>query len=166
MDSFTQKLSDKDLRRTLRIHYFGYKYTLITPVIGALVSLYFIFTLIRDPESYEHTTLLLVIAGVFFLLRPRLYINKIFSNIKSQKISEGTMTIQLTDDEKVISSIGQTQSVIPLKDLYAQADKQDFLFLYVAKNNFLALDKREMPGAMLQKIKDILKRYNIRKRGW
>jgi hypothetical protein len=166
MESFTQKLSDKDLRRTLRIHYFGYKYTLITPVIGGLVTLYLLFTLISDPQSYEHTTLLLMVAGVFFMIRPRLYISKIFANIKSQKISEGTMTVQLTEDEKVVSSVGESKSIFPLKDLYAHADKQDFLFLYVAKNNFLALDKREMPATMLHKLTGIMDKNNIKKRGW
>ncbi len=164
MQSFTQNLSDKDLKKTLRIHYFGYKYTLITPVMGGLVSLYLIYHIIANPGLPEPAIWLLLIAGAFFILRPRLYINRIFSNIKARKIAEETMSITLTDDEKISSVVGESQSLIPLKELHRYADKQDFFFLYVSKDNFLVLDKREMPTGFLNKLHDIMEKYNIRKR--
>ncbi len=164
MHSFTQNLSDKDLRKTLRIHYYGYKYTLITPVLGALVTLFFLVRLALDPQSFEPVVLLVLVAGVFFMLRPRLYISRIFANIKSQKLTGQPLNVQLDDDEKIVSTAGDSQSVISLKELHRYAETSDFLFLYVTKNNFLALDKREMPSAMLQKVKSIIEKYRIRKR--
>jgi len=164
MFSFTQHLSDKDLRRALRIHYFGYKYTLITPALGALVALYFLVDLVIHPDQFNPSKLLLLIAGLFFILRPRLYITNIFRNIRSQKISESPATIRLTEDEKISSQVGESNSVNALQELFAYADKQDFLFLYVARNNFLILDKRLMPQGMLEKLISLLLHHRIRKK--
>jgi len=165
MYTYTQHLSDKDLRRALRIHYFGYKYTLITPALGALVALYFLVDLVIHPDQFNPSKLLLLIAGLFFILRPRLYITNIFRNIRSQKISESPATIRLTEDEKISSQVGESNSVIALQELFAYADKQDFLFLYVARNNFLILDKRLMPQGMHSQILSIFAKFRIKRRG-
>jgi len=164
MQKFTQKLSDQDLRKALRIHYFGYKYTLITPIMGAAVSLYLLYLIINSPWPPEPTMWLLLIAGAFFILRPRLYINRILSNIKSQKMFAGSMSIELTEDERIIATAGDSMSVMPLKDLYGFTNRQDFLHLYLAKNNFLILDKREMSETMLEKLISLLEKHAIRKR--
>jgi hypothetical protein len=164
MYTFSQQLSDKDLRNALRIHYFGYIYTLITPVLGALISLYFIATMIIQPESFNPSKLLLLIAGLFFILRPRLYITNIFRAIRSQKNAEFPATINLTEDNKIESHVGESSSTISLEELFAYADKQNFLFLYVTRNNFLILDKREMPVGMHEKLISLLLIFRIKKK--
>lgn len=164
MNSFTQQISDEDLRKALRIHYFGYKFTLITPVLGALISLYFLVNLITQPDAFNPSKLLLLIAGVFFILRPRLYITNIFRAIRSQKNADLPANIELTEHETLVSRVGESSSIIALKELFAYADKQDFLFLYVGRNNFLILDKRVMPELMYQQMVRIFEHYRIKRK--
>ena len=163
MIEFKQSISDSDYRKAIAIHYFGYGYTYINPILGLILLLVVIPLIIASPTSLDYGSIILLVLGLFLMVRPMLYINNVFRSIKSNKMSPTETSIQITEDRIVITTQDNIESV-HLRNLYAYCNKQTFLFLYFARNQYLVLDKRKMSQAQLEKAVERLEKLNIKRR--
>ncbi len=165
MIGLEQKLSTKDLKKAIRIHYFGYKYTYINPILGVGIVLISTYYLVMRSWLLDKNVIILFLLGIFLILRPVIYVQNILKCLKSSKVSpRNKATIQITDDNKIIASVEDNSTTIDLKDLYSYCDKNDFLFLYLAKNQYFLLDKKQMSADHVHHLTKILATLNIKKR--
>ena len=144
MTEFTQVISDGDYRKAIAKHYFGYKYTYISPILGLLLFLGLLITTIFLPDVFTETPIFLFLLAAFLLLRPILYIQNVFKSMKTSKFSSNETNIQITDDNKIITNTNGNTTSLNLADLYSYYDTNSFLFLYASRNQYLVLDKRQM----------------------
>jgi uncharacterized membrane protein len=163
MIEFDQNIDDKKYKKAIAIHYFGYKYTYISPILGFLVLIIMLMNLILIGE-FQQNQIILAFLGAFFLIRPFLYVQNVFKSIKTKNFGTNETRIKFTDDEKIIVEIGENSSKVNLKDLYAYYNKGYFLFLYIARNQYLIIDKTKLTEEQLENIINILNRLGIKKR--
>ncbi len=164
MIEFKQTISDIDYKKAIALHYFGYKYTLINPILGAILLLIIVTLVIINSEFFNGKTFFLLLVSSFLITRPLFYIQNVFKNSKSNKMFSKQTNIQITDDNKIITSIGENVSTVKLTNLYLYDNKKTFLFLYIAKNQYLILDKRQMSKTQIENLIKILNRLKIKKR--
>ena len=164
MIDFNQNILEKDYKKAIAIHYFGYKYTLINPILGVVMILGLLFGTLTGLLSIDNKTLLIFLLGVFLILRPFFYVQNVFKSIKSNKMSSIAVNIKITDDNKMITQNHNNISSINLADLYLYCDTKSFLYLYIARNQYIILDKGQIMKEQVNSILDNLKRLGIKKR--
>lgn len=144
MTEFNQAISDRDYKKAIAKHYFGYRYTYISPVLGLLLIVGLLIMTIFLPDVFPETPIFLFLLAVFLLLRPILYVQNVFKSIKTSKFSSGETNIKITDDNKIITSSNGNLTSLNLADLYSYYNTKHFLFLYASRNQYLVLDMRQM----------------------
>jgi len=164
MTEFNQAITDRDYKKAIAKHYFGYKYTYISPVLGLLVILGLLIVIIFLPDVFPETPIFLFLLAAFLLLRPIFYIQNVFKSIKTSKFSSGETNIKITDDNKIITSSNGNLTSLNLADLYSYYDTKPFLFLYASRNQYLILDKRQMNTADVDNMLKTLNDLNIKKK--
>ncbi len=164
MIEINQTISDKDYKKVIALHYFGYKYTFINPILGILIILITIIFGIRNPEIFDEKIVFLILISLFLIIRPFLYIRNIFKSSKSNKTLMKKTNIKITDDDKIVTTVGENVSTISFKDLYSYFDKKTFLLLYLARNQYLIIDKKIMSNSQVESLINTLNRLKIRKR--
>jgi len=164
MIEITQKISDKDYKRAIAIHYFGYKYTYINPILGLFILFGLLIITLGFPEFRSDTTLILFMLAAFLVLRPILYIQNVFKSVKSNKLSSNEIDITIADNENFSIQINGNLTTMKFEDLYAYNNSRDFLFLYVSRNQYTFLDKRKMIEVDVNHLVRILDSYNIKNR--
>ncbi len=165
MTMFNQLISERDYKLAIAIHYFAYKYTYITPVLGLLMILSFLIVTVVGPKDlFPDPPYILLLLGVFLVVRPLFYIFNVFNSIKSSKLSLVESTVNITADDTITTSTGGNINSFNLKDLYAYLNAKSFIFLYVARNQYLILDKRRMDQADIDNLFGALVRLNIKER--
>jgi len=164
MIEYTQVISDKDYRKAIAIHYFGYKFTYILPVMGFLIIFGLLIYLILMPEGYPSPPILLYLLGAYMIFRPLYYIQNVFKSFKTSNLFSNETDITITNDKKIIISNGGNLSSINLSDLYTYANTKNFIFLYVARNQYVIFDKRQMDDSSIAELLFMLTSLNIKKR--
>ena len=163
MIEFNQVISDKDYLRAIAIHYFGYKYTYISPVLGIILIWGLLIMTLGFPHAFRETPVFPFLLGAFLILRPIFYIQNVFRSIKSNKLSSIETSIKITDDEIIITTNNGNMTVNKLADLYSYYDTKSFLFLYLSRNQYLIIDKRQM-RTNVEELTNTLDRLHIKKR--
>lgn len=164
MTEFNQAISDRDYKKAIAKHYFGYKYTYVSPILGLLLFLALLVTTIFLPDVSPETPIFLFLLAAFLLLRPILYIQNVFKSIKTSKFSSGETNIKITDDNEIITSNNGNLTSLNLADLYSYYDTRPFLFLYASRNQYLILDKRQMNTTDVHNLLRNLNELNIKKK--
>lgn len=164
MIEFTQVISDADYKKAIAKHYFGYKYTYISPVVGVILILGLVVLTLISPDESPKAPVFLFLLGLLMILRPVFYIQNIFKSIKSGKFSSNESTITITDDNRIIADTNGDVSSLNLADLYSYYNTKTFLFLYVFRNQFLILDKRQMSTEGMESLLAILESLEVKKR--
>lgn len=155
---FTQEISKRSYKKAIIKHYFAFGFTYINPVFGVTLILIFLF-MIFPVEEFEKKSFLYLLGGVFLLLRPLIYVNQIASIHRV-----GLMKFELNNlDEMTISQNGTSSSFF-INELYAYADRGDFLFLYLTKYRFHVIDKRQAAKPFLDQLNTKLNNYGILKK--
>ncbi|HLT41480.1 MAG TPA: YcxB family protein [Sphingobacteriaceae bacterium] len=163
MTKFNQVISDKDYKKAIAIHYFGYTYTYISPILGIMLLLGLLISTLGFSNVFPEKPIFLFLLSAFLILRPVFYIQNIYKSIKSNKLSSNETNIRITDDEKIITTSNGNLTSINLADLYSYYDSKFFLFLYVSRNQYLIIDKRQIRDNIDGLIKT-LDNLNIKKR--
>jgi hypothetical protein len=163
MMQFNQHISEKDYKRAILLHYFGYKYTYITPVLGAFVFVTMTLNLIFTHEI-DQGKIIAILLSLFLMARPFLYVQNIIRSIRLQKNAFSFTTIKFTDNGEIEIRVDDNYSSIRLKDLIAYTSKKNFLFLYVARNQFILIDKTKLSDDEFARVVDILKDLGVNKR--
>jgi len=164
MTEFTQVISDTDYKKAIAKHYFSYKYTYASPVFGLLLILSLLLVTFVAPDEAPSAPVFLYLLGVFMLLRPLFYIQNVFKSIKASKFSSNETSIKITEDNRIITDSGGSSTSLNLADLYAYYDTNSFLFLYVFRNQFIILDKRQMSAASIDGLLSSLESLQIKKK--
>ena len=152
---FTQEISKQEYKKAILRHYFAFGFTYINPIVGVTLILVFLF-MIFPIQAFEKKSFLYLLGGVFLLLRPWIYVNQIASMHK-----KGIMKFELNNlEEMTISQNGSSTSFF-IKELYAYADRGEFLFLYLTKYRFHVIDKQQADQAFLDKLKTMLNNDGI-----
>lgn len=163
MIEFNQHLSEREYKRAILLHYFGYKYTYITSVLGAFLFVMMVLNIIFTQEI-DQGKIIPILLSLFLMARPFLYVQNIIRSIRTQKNAFGFTTIKFTENGEIESRAGDNFSSIRLKDLIAYTSKKNFLFLYVARNQFILIDKTKLLDDEFARVIDILKTLGITKR--
>lgn len=164
MIEFSQRISDGDYKKAIAKHYFGYKYTYISPILGLFMLLGILTIQIVFDGFFSESTILVYLLALFMLLRPIIYINTVFNSIKTSRASSNEMNIKITDDSKLITDSDGNQTFSNLVDLYAYYDTKIFLFLYLSRNQYVILDKRQMKSSNAAFVIQLLDSLKITKR--
>jgi YcxB-like protein len=164
MIEFSQTISDQEYKKAIAIHYFGYKYTYINPILGVIILSVTVFKGINNAGPITHTTVFICLLSIFLLIRPLLYIQNVFKSIKSNKLSSNKVNIKITDDDKIQTEVDDNTSSISMKDLYSYFDSKNFLYLYMARNQYFILDKNNISSNQISDIVNTLNRLNIKER--
>jgi len=164
MTEFTQVISDADYKKAIAKHYFSYKYTYASPVLGLLLILGLLVVMFVSPEGAPRAPVFLYLLGAFMLLRPLFYIQNVFKSIKTSKFSSKETSIKITEDNRIITDSGGNSTTLNLADLYAYYDTNIFLFLYTFRNQFLILDKRQMSAASVEGLLRSLEFLEVKKK--
>jgi hypothetical protein len=164
MIEFNQIISDGDYKRAIAKHYFGYKYTYISPILGLLTLLGLITITFLYKGFFSETSIVLYLLAFFMLLRPILYINNVYTSIKTSKLSSNELNIKFTDDAKLITSSNGNQTSLNLADLYAYYNTKLFLFLYLSRNQYIILDKRQLNDSNASLVVQVLDSLKIKRR--
>ena len=164
MAEFIQEISDRDYKKAIAIHYFGYKYTYINPILGIILLLWLFTTTILVPDEIGGNTFFLFLLACLLLLRPVFYIQNAFKSIKTYKLTSHEMKVQLTEDNKITTTSLGNSTTMNLKDLYAYKNSKGFLFLYASRNQYLILDKKQIPLTVTENLLNSLNKLNINKK--
>ncbi|GEM_PF-1335488 len=164
MIEFSQRISDGDYKKAIAKHYFGYKYTYISPILGLFMLLGILTIQIVFDGFFSESTILVYLLALFMLLRPIIYINTVFNSIKISRASSNEMNIKITDDSKLITDSDGNQTFSNLVDLYADYDTKIFLFFYLSRNQYVILDKRQMKSSNAAFVIQLLDSLKITKR--
>ncbi|MCX2746166.1 YcxB family protein [Mangrovivirga sp. M17] len=164
MITINQTLSDKESKKAIAKHYFGYKYTLINPIIGLITILGIISIWILNSEILNYKFLVVFGLGIYLLLRPVIYIQNVFKSMNSNNKLSDDLKILIDADDRIITNIGENKSIFSIKDLYAYYEVKDFLFLYVSKNMYLIIKRDSVENSEYPELINVLKRHNIKKR--
>ena len=164
MIEISQNLSDKDYKKAIALHYFGYKYTWISPILGVLMSITFMISALLNPGTIDNKLIFAILFSVYLIIRPFLYIQNVFKSQKSNKTLLKETEIKITEDNKMITMIGENSSSINLLDLYSYMDKKNFLILYLAKNQYQIIDKRLLKNSESEILTAKLKELGIKNR--
>jgi len=163
MTEFTQTISDNKYKKAIAIHYFGYKYTYIGPVLGCIMLLGLLILAIMLPKGYPEPPFYMYFLGAFLLLRPIYYIHNVHKNYKTGNSSAETH-FKITRDKRIEISNNGNLSSLNLKDLYAYSVSKTFIFLYVARNQYLFLEKRQMDETSIYEMLNNLNSLGIKNR--
>ncbi len=161
---FKQNLSDKDFKKAIAIHYFGLKYTFINPVFGFIILVMFIALNFKFGFLFEPSFLVLVVIALFLMARPLLYIQSVFNNSKTNKTLHQETTFQFTEDDKIIASANENQSIFKLNDLYAYSNKKTLILLYISKVQYYIIDKKVIDNTKQDLIVGKLLELGIKKK--
>jgi hypothetical protein len=161
---FTQMISDGDYKKAIAKHYFRYKYTYISPILGFLMLLVLVIIHFVYEDFFSETSVILFLLSLFMLLRPIFYIQNVFRSIKTSKISSNEANIKITDDDKLITDSNGNQTSLNLADLYAYYDTKIFLFLYLSRSQYVILDKRQLNNSNANLVVQVLDSFKIKKR--
>lgn len=164
MTEFNQAISDSDYKKAIAKHYFSYKYTYISPILGIFILLVLLISFLFLPNVISSTGLFLFLLATFLVLRPVLYIQNVFKSVKTSKFSSYETNIKITDDDRIITNTGGNLSSLNLADLYCYYDTYPFLFLYVSRNQYLVLDKRQINLKDVEILVRTLDSLNIQKK--
>lgn len=164
MIEISQNLSDKDFKKAIALHYFGYKYTLINPILGILILSVFAIYGIFNPEIFNEKSIFLILIGLYLVIKPFLYIQNVFKSQKSNTLLSKKTEIRITEENKIIVSAGENVSSFNLSDLYSYFDKKKFLLLYIAKNQYQIIDKTLLTNSEAEMLVRKLKELGIKKR--
>jgi len=155
---FTQEMSRSDYKRAILKHYFAFGFTYINLVMGILLIAAFIYKLF-PLEAFENKSFLYLLGGVFLILRPWIYVSQIASVYR-----QGEMKFEINEEDELTLSQNGKSSTINIKELYAFADRGQFVFLYMTKFRFHVIDKRQAGGDFLRYLDGILGKYGIIKK--
>ena len=164
MTEFTQVISDADYKKAIAKHYFSYKYTYASPVLGLLLILGLLVVTFVSPEEAPKAPVFLYLLGAFMLLRPLFYVQNVFKSIKTSTFSSNETRIKILEDNRIITGSNGNLTSLNLADLYAYYDTDIFLFLYVFRNQFIILDKRQMSAASAEGLLRSLESLQIKKK--
>lgn len=151
-------MSKRDYKKAILKHYFAFGFTLINPIVGTFLILVFIY-MIFPPEEFENKSFLYLLGGVFLLLRPWIYVTQIASVHR-----KGEMKFELNQEDELTVSQNGKSATSNIADLYAFADRGQFVFLYMTKFRFHVIDKKQAGGDFLRYLDGILGRYGIIKK--
>jgi len=117
-----------------------------------------------SPEEAPKAPVFLYLLSAFMLLRPLLYVQNVFKSIKTSKFSSNETSIKITEDNRIITDSSGNSTSLNLADLYAYYDTDIFLFLYVFRNQFIILDKRQMSAASVEGLLRSLESLEVKKK--
>ncbi len=165
MIEFQQTLTDKEYNKAFFKHYFKAKYRYLTPVLGYFFIILAIIAIIVGLAiggDIILNAIVPIVIGLFFVLSPYLTVRSWTKNMKSSKLFSATTNYQITDDDKIIGTIGDNTSTTNLSDLHSFYNKGRFLMLYISKAQFFILDKQQLSLDQIEYITDKLKRLGIK----
>ena len=164
MIEFEQKITSVEYTKAVAIHYFGYKYTLINPVLGFTILILLGIVSVTTPEMINTTFFILLVLAVYLLLRPLIYIQGAYQATKSNEAFFELTQITITDDEKMIARANGDESSVYLKSMYAYSDTKDFIFLYYSRVQYFLLNKRYMKSNQIEEVVSKIERLGIKAR--
>ncbi len=164
MIEIEQKVTKAEYIKAVTIHYFGYKYTLINPVLGLVILILLSMAGIIVPEMINPSFYILLALSVYLLLRPLIYIQSVYQAAKSSKSFFEPTQITITDEEKISASANGDETSVYLKNLYAYYNTKDFIYLYYSKAQYLLLNKRYMEPRQVKEVVSIIKQIGVRSR--
>jgi hypothetical protein len=164
MIEFTQMISDRDYKKAIAKHYFGYKYTYISPILGLLILLCLLTLHFVYKGFFHETSIFLYLLAFFMLFRPILYIKNVFNSFKTSKFFSNEVYIKITDDAKLMTNGNGIETSINLADLYAYYNTKIFLFLYLSRNHYIIIDKRQLNNSDVNHVVHALDSFKIKKR--
>lgn len=145
----------------------GINYTFPKPsgtVLILVFGTYLLFSVLRlKPWLAAAGALAFTFSSYNIILLAAGHANNVFNSIKTSRISSNEMNIKVTDDAKLITDSDGNQTLFNLSDLYAYYDTKIFLFLYLSRNQYIILDKRQMKAsnaALVVQLLDSLKITN------
>lgn len=162
MIEFDQKITEAEYKKAITIHYIGYKYTLINPVLAVLILVSLGVVYFTIPNMVNSMFFVLLALGVYLLARPFIYVYGIYQVIKSTKHAFNRMNIIITDDDRFITKANGDESSFSLKNLYAYSDKKNFIYLYPSKGQFFLLSKRFMEANEVKAVLNSVRRLDIK----
>lgn len=156
-----QILNTEVYKKALYVHYFNFRYTFISPVLGiSLLLVLFILWWVHKFDL-DYRAIFVILFSFFLISRPTRYVYQLLSSHKTSPDFGKEIQIQFSDEEdKIATTSEHSSSTLSFKDLYAYCDKKRFLFLYASKNQFMILDKNQI---RTEDVSMLL--YWIRKRG-
>ena len=159
MIEFEQKISNKDYFKAITIHYFGYKSTIVTPALGLLLLIAFIF------KQFEtvYFTIVGILWAVFLLVRPFFSIFKTYSEYKKSNPELKNEKIKFFGEDSLTIESGSKSSAIKVLELFGYREKSKFLFLYITQTDFLIIDKEQLPKGKLPQVITLLINSGINK---
>lgn len=161
---FKQNLSEKDFKKAIAIHYFGFKYTYINPAIGVVLLVIFIALNLKFGFLFEPSFLVLVAVALFLIARPWLYVQNVYKSSKTNKTLHKEAIFQFTDEDKIVAIVGENQSTFSLKDLYAFSNKKTLILLYISKTQYFIIDKKAIDEQKQEMITNKMKELGIKKK--
>jgi hypothetical protein len=82
----------------------------------------------------------------------------------SNQLLNGPCKIEMSDEEKIIVTVGDNSTTTRISALSHFRHKDPFLMLYATKDQYLIIDRRQMGIAQFDEFLGLLKRLGVKKK--